>query len=296
MSIAMGIVHGQFGRVALLGMNKSLVQHAHPHCHVLIKVKGPDTRFKIGNRFVPLTDMSAVLINAWDPHAYIHNEAHSTVTVLALYIEADWLSMFRSNWISSRSTGFFDSPIGELTPRTRKIAVELAESMLYSPADLSLHEALLSTFMISIIERFAAWRTVNDDHIPRFDWRVARAMKLARTNMCATRSVSSFAREAGLSRAHLYRLFGRSSGMTPHLYLNLLQLEEAVSAVVSTNDKFSSISETLGFSGQGQLTRFFSSHTGVAPSEFRNVARYSDSVLSPGASTAGLMIAGPLRL
>ena len=276
MSIAMGIVHGPFGRVALLGMDKSLVQHAHPYCHVLIKVRGPDTQFKVNDRFVPLTDTSAVLINAWGPHAYIHNEIHSTVTVLALYIEPEWLGMFRSNWICSRSTAFFDNPIGALTPRTRKIAVELAESMLYAPGDRSLHEALLSTFMISIIERFTAWRTINDRLVPRFDWRIAKALKFVRGNVRATRSVSSLAKEAGLSRAHLYRLFERSSGMTPHLYLNLLQLEEAVSAVVQTNDRLSSISENLGFSCQGQFTRFFSSHTGVAPSEFRNVARHSE--------------------
>jgi hypothetical protein len=45
MSTALRIVHGNFGRVALLDMDFSLVRHAHPHCHVLLKVEGADTQF-----------------------------------------------------------------------------------------------------------------------------------------------------------------------------------------------------------------------------------------------------------
>jgi hypothetical protein len=36
MSTALRIVHDNFGRVALLDMDCSLVRHAHPHCHVLL--------------------------------------------------------------------------------------------------------------------------------------------------------------------------------------------------------------------------------------------------------------------
>jgi AraC family transcriptional regulator len=39
MSTALRIVHGNFGRVALLDMDGSLVRHAHPHCHVLLRSK-----------------------------------------------------------------------------------------------------------------------------------------------------------------------------------------------------------------------------------------------------------------
>ena len=49
MSTALRIVHGSFGRVALLDMDESLVRHAHPHCHVLLKVEGADTQFLVGD-------------------------------------------------------------------------------------------------------------------------------------------------------------------------------------------------------------------------------------------------------
>jgi len=73
MSTALRIAHGAFGRVALLDMDRSLVRHAHPHCHVLIKANGADTQFSVGDALVPLTDTQAVLINTWEPHAYVHD-------------------------------------------------------------------------------------------------------------------------------------------------------------------------------------------------------------------------------
>ncbi len=42
MSTALRIVHGNFGRVALLDMDCSLVRHAHPHCHVLLSAHASD--------------------------------------------------------------------------------------------------------------------------------------------------------------------------------------------------------------------------------------------------------------
>jgi hypothetical protein len=59
------IAHGAFGRVALLDMDRSLVRHAHPHCHVLIKAEGVDTQFAVGDELVSLTGRQAVLIDAF---------------------------------------------------------------------------------------------------------------------------------------------------------------------------------------------------------------------------------------
>ena len=83
MSTALRIMHGLFGRVALLDMDRRLVRHAHPHCHVLLKVDGDDTQFLVGDRLVPLTDVTAVLVNAWQTHAYVHDPARRDALLLA---------------------------------------------------------------------------------------------------------------------------------------------------------------------------------------------------------------------
>jgi AraC family transcriptional regulator len=284
MSTALRIAHGNFGRVALLDMDRSLVRHAHPHCHVLIKAAGADTQFSVGDNLVPLTDTQAVLINTWEPHAYVHDRRRPRTIILALYIEPTWLKIFRPNWAASGAPGFFERPAGELSPRIRRLAMDLAAAMVADPGANSAHEQLLSDLMISVIERFTPWRTLSrrladlDSDRSRFDWRIRRAIDLIRLEPQIVRDVNMLARESGLSRAHFYRLFERSTRMTPHVYLNLLRMELAVKSVVHTKDRLASVSNSLGFSTQGHFTRFFRDHAGVNPSEFRQVASMGSTV------------------
>lgn len=286
MSSALRIAHGAFGRVALLDMDRPLVRHAHPHCHVLIKADGADTQFSVGDHLVSLTDTQAVLINTWEPHAYVHDQRRPRTIILALYIEPSWLKVFRPNWAASGAPGFFEKPAGEVSPRIQRLSMDLATVMLADPGANSAHEQLLSDLMISVIERFTPWRTLSrslqqiGNNRNRFDWRIRRAVNLLRQEPHIARDINELARESGLSRAHFYRLFERSTRMTPHVYLNLLRMELAVKSVVHTADSLSAVSNTLGFSNQGHFTRFFRDHAGVSPSEFRNVARMTSSAVA----------------
>jgi AraC-like DNA-binding protein len=277
LSTALRIAHGAFGRVALLDMDRSLVRHAHPHCHVLIKAAGADTQFAVGDELVALTDTQAVLINAWEPHAYVHYEDRPRTTILALYIEPGWLKSFRPNWAASAAPGFFDKAAGELSPRIRRLAMELASAMLADPAANSAQEQLLSDLMISVIERFTPWRTLSQllhgAAKAGVDWRIRRAIDLIRAEPQIAFDIATLARESGLSRAHFHRLFQRSTRLTPHVYLNVLRMELAVSSVVHAEQSLAKVSCRLGFSAPAHFARFFREHAGVKPSEFRSVAR-----------------------
>ena len=278
MSTALRIAYGAFGRVALLDMDRSLVRHAHPHCHVLIKAEGTDTAFEVGGRMVALTDTQAVLVNAWEPHAYVHDPLRARTTILALYIEPKWLKTIRPNWAASGGPGFFEQPAGEVSPRIRDLAMSLATVMVSDPAGRSVQEELLSSLMTSVIERFTPWRTVSASLALRadwhgFDWRVRRAIDRIRAAPGARVGVETLARESGLSRAHFYRLFQRTAQVSPHVYLNVVRMELAVRAVVASGDSLAAVSDTLGFSAPAHFTRFFREHAGVKPSEFRTVTR-----------------------
>jgi AraC family transcriptional regulator len=278
MSDALRIAHGAFGRVALLDMDRSLVRHAHPHCHVLLKVDGDDTQFLVGDHVAPLTDDLAVLVNAWESHAYIHDSRRKNALILALYIEPDWLRSFRPNWAASGAPGFFEHSAGEVTAHIRQTALDLAAEMVHEPGASRRQEALLSELMIAVIERFTPWRTVGASlrEIARanaIDWRVGKAISLMRTDPAAPLSIDRLAKEAGLSRAHFFRIFEDSTGVTPHVFLNVVKVEMAVGAIVEGEETFSAISDRLGFSVPAHFTRFFRDHCSVAPSAFRQVAR-----------------------
>jgi AraC-like DNA-binding protein len=277
MSTALRIAHGTFGRVALLDMDCSLVRHAHPHCHVLLKVEGADTQFTVGDRVCPLTDTAAVLVDGWQPHAYVHDPKRPRTLILALYVEPQWLKDFRPGWAASGAPGFFGQPSGEVSPRIRRLGMDLATDMMARPDCVVAHETLLSDLMIAVIERFTPWRSfpasIREMNVPGRDWRIRRAAEAMRADAGGSMNIDKFAKGAGLSRAHFFRLFESSIGVPPKVYLNVVRMEQAVDAVLHQNVTVGEISERLGFGEPAHFTRFFRNHAGVGPREFRNVSR-----------------------
>ncbi len=281
MSDALRIRNGEFGRVALLDMDRSLVRHAHPHCHVLLKVDGADTSFLVGDRVAPLTDETAVLINAWTPHAYVHDPSRPRTIILALYIEPIWLAEMRSNWAASGGGGFFGRIVGENTLRIRRMTMELAASMVHAPTAVDEHENMLEDLMITVIERFTDWRNVGAGlrsaaRTNGIDWRVGKAISTIRKDPGGVDNIDRLAAETGMSRANFFRVFEKSTGVSPRVFLNVVRLEQAVSATVDSDVSFGALSDRLGFSTQAHFTRFFRDHSGVTPSSFRAISRIGD--------------------
>jgi AraC-like DNA-binding protein len=276
MSTALRIAHGAFGRVALLDMDRSLVRHAHHHCHVLLKVEGADTQFLVGDRVYPLTDTTAVLVDGWKPHAYVHDVNRPRTLILALYIEPKWLKEFRPGWAASGAPGFFEQPSGEVSLRIRELALHLAVDMMAHPDALHAHEQMLSDLMIAVIERFSPWRSfpssIRGMSAVSCDWRIRRAMDAMRSGDSYA-NVDQFVREAGLSRAQFFRLFETSLGVSPKIYLNVVRMERALDAVMREDTPLVELSERFGFPEPAHFTRFFRDHAGVSPREFRNVSR-----------------------
>lgn len=277
MSTALRIAHGAFGRVALLDMDESLVRHAHPHCHVLLKVEGADTQFVVGDAVYPLTNDTAVLVNGWQPHSYVHYPERPRTVILALYIEPEWLTAFRPGWAASGAPGFFSHPSGDVSPHIRNLAMNLAADMVARPESRAAHEALLSDLMIAVIERFTPWRSfpasIREMSARGGDWRIRKAAASMRSEAGRDAALDSFARDAGLSRSHFFRLFEASVGVPPKVYLNVVRMEKAVDAVLNRSANISEISHQLGFAEPAHFTRFFRNHSGVSPREFRNVSR-----------------------
>lgn len=277
MSTALRIAHGAFGRVALLDMDWSLVRHAHPHCHVLLKVEGADTQFVVGDKVYPLTNETAVLVNGWQPHSYVHHPERPRTVILALYIEPEWLMAFRPGWAASGAPGFFSDPSGDVSPRIRGLAMNLAAELIVRPEARAAHEALLSDLMIAVIERFTPWRSfpasIREMNARSSDWRIRKAAASMRSETRRGAGLDTFAKEAGLSRAHFFRLFEASIGVPPKVYLNVVRVEKAVDAVLNQSASVCDISNHLGFAEPAHFTRFFRNHVGVSPREFRTVSR-----------------------
>jgi AraC-like DNA-binding protein len=258
-------------------MDWSLVRHAHPHCHVLLKVEGADTQFVVGDKVYPLTNQTAVLVNGWQPHSYVHDPERPRTVILALYIEPEWLMAFRPGWAASGAPGFFNHPSGDVSPRIRGLAMNLAADMMARPEARVAHEAALSDLMIAVIERFTPWRSfpasIREMNTSSGDWRIRKVAASMRAETRRGVALDILAKEAGLSRSHFFRLFESSIGVPPKVYLNVVRMEQAVDAVLNQSASVCDISKQLGFAEPAHFTRFFRNHSGVSPREFRNISR-----------------------
>jgi AraC-like DNA-binding protein len=155
--------------------------------------------------------------------------------------------------------------------------MDLAADMMSRPDAREAHETMLSELMIAVIERFTPWRSfpasIREMNARGGDWRIRRAAASMRAETRRGTALETFAREAGLSRAHFFRLFESSIGVPPKVYLNVVRMEQAVDAVLNQSETLCDISEQLGFAEPAHFTRFFRNHAGVSPREFRNVSR-----------------------
>lgn len=285
MSRAIKIFQGRFGRVALLDMDKPLVPHAHHHCHALIKVSGPDTFFSVRGNLQPLTAETVVLVNAWEPHAYAcHRPEIGNTVLLALYIEPGWLAEIQRQLTVSAHPHFFPHPCVALSPEARKLTDKLAGEMLVSDSIPTARlESQLFELMISVIDRNSEWRNFGEllraTRGQTIDPRIRRAIALMRENIGNTLDMDQLAAQCGLSRAHFFALFRRSTNLTPNVYANVLRMESAIRNLTASNVSLAEISLDVGFSAQAHFTRFFREHLGTTPSEYRRVVDVIDPVV-----------------
>ena len=282
MSSAIKIFQGRFGRVALLNMSTSLIGHAHHHCHFLIKVGGADSAFRVRGQLTPLTQKQAVLVNAWEHHAYEHQSPEQT-QILALYIEPSWLAEIQRSLVASGHPHFFMHSTAILSEQTLKnvesFLLEFWWSDEFSAARL---EQLLFDLVIDILRSHSQWHELPQlmrmrPHVAK-DPRIRHAMALMQQEECQSLIAVDFAQQVGLSRAHFYTLFLRDVGVSPLVYANVLRFEAAVRRLSLNKEAVADIAHDLGFSASSHFSRFFREHLGITPRDYRQKVSLFDAV------------------
>lgn len=280
MSSAIKIFQGRFGRVALLNMSTSLIGHAHHHCHILIKAGGADSAFRVRGQVNPLTQTQAVLVNAWEHHAYDHQSPDQTL-ILALYIEPSWLAEIQRSLAASRHPHFFTQSSAKLSAHTLKnIEGFLLEFWWNDEFSGALLEQLLFDLIIDIIRSNSQWHDLPQlmrlrPHAAK-DARIRQAMALMQQDQGQSFVADTLAQKVGLSRAHFYTLFLRDTNVTPLVYANVLRFEAAVQRLTQSSEAVAEISDNLGFSAPGHFSRFFREHLGITPTDYRRKVNLMD--------------------
>jgi AraC family transcriptional regulator len=101
----------------------------------------------------------------------------------------------------------------------------------------------------------------------------ARQLRIAKQAICAnldgSASLSSIARECGLSPSHFARAFAISVGQPPHQWLLEQRVDLARQLLGESAVPIAEIAVQCGFADQSHFTRVFSARTGSSPGRWR---------------------------
>jgi AraC-like DNA-binding protein len=87
-----------------------------------------------------------------------------------------------------------------------------------------------------------------------------------------TLTLDELAASAGLSRAHLARLFADTFGIPPHQYLVRLRLDQAKRALAA-GESVTEVCYQVGFESLGTFSSSFKRRTGMSPRQWQRAAR-----------------------
>ncbi|SFH78395.1 helix-turn-helix domain-containing protein [Albimonas pacifica] len=104
-------------------------------------------------------------------------------------------------------------------------------------------------------------------------WAERRTVELMRARLSEDISLDELAAEARLSPYHFARMFKRSLGAPPRVYLTRLRLEKACELLERTDLSITEIGLAVGYSSNQVLARVFFKHMRMSPTEYRRAVR-----------------------
>lgn len=272
MSRAVAVCHGPFGRVSIYDLDRPLVLHAHREAHLIFFLEGSRGLVTVGGRSTRVDPFMGIAINPWEPHNFQPETAGCFGLFLVVYLRPEWLAAQAMS-----PPGGIVFPSSELVV-TRELAAwrdKIVEMLLSPRRDLNLGPVLMALAQASSepIKPELASSLAHLAPEGALDRRVLRACRLLEEHQSYDGALERVAREAGLSRAHFFKLFRQQVGVTPTVFSNTVRLDAALDRLVFSQDPVTRIGNGLGFSCQSVFTRFFTAHMGMAPRDYRRVLR-----------------------
>jgi len=271
MSKALAVFHGRFGRATVYQLNRAFNVHAHREGHLIFHIGGTPACIDVCEQRWLLEQDSIVAVNPWEPHNFLPNDVADGAIFFVLYVNAEWFAPDAASCHNLRFGRTHFKRTVLLDKQIRRTAALVCGAPSLGSLDCELRHLIDICYDES-------WRTCEAGQETRAaaavtDFRVRKSIKLMSESPGAEVELDSIARASGLSRPHFYRLFRTQTGVTPHLYLNTLIMEQALDALVATETPIADIGFDLGFSSQSGFTRFFAANVGMAPTDYRRAAK-----------------------
>jgi AraC-like DNA-binding protein len=273
MSKALAVFHGRFGRATVYQLNRAFNVHAHREGHLIFHVGGTPAQIDVCDQRWLLAGDSVVAVNPWEPHNFLPTDIGNGAIFFVLYVNAEWFAPDAANSQSLRFGRTHFKRTDALDKHIRRTAALVCGAPSLRSLDCELRQLIDSCYEESWQQSETAEQARAVAAAAITDFRVRKSIKLMSESPGAEIELDSIARASGLSRPHFYRLFRTQTGVTPHLYMNTLIMEQALDALVATEAPIADISFDLGFTSQSGFTRFFAANVGMAPTDYRRAAK-----------------------
>ncbi|MEI9401647.1 AraC family transcriptional regulator [Mesorhizobium argentiipisi] len=272
MTDAIRLYWGRFGHVSVLNVANDFVTHAHGEAHLIIWLEGTAGEMTIGRETVRLGPGTAAGINSFQPHSHALSRDGKPGLFLAFYIDPDWARQRRD--LPSSAPLFTQAAI-TLEPWLHQAAANLLDHLADNESIDDVANYEIERFIDSVLDAAdtSAPQIARGRINTMLDFRVRKAIQLMKANVCERISFDDVARLVGLSRPHFFALFKEQTNLTPNVYWNTLRMEEAVRQLQWSQEPLISVACNLGFTTQGNFSRFFRDHVGVPPTLYREAAR-----------------------
>jgi AraC-like DNA-binding protein len=264
------LFRGPFGHVSLLNVGGNLVTHAHPEIHIVIWLTGCAGTMTVGGRRIIPRRGIAIGINSFEPHSHSFAKSETPGQFLACYIDREWLN---SRLRLAPASVAFAEPVIPLAPWLVELSSLLPDRLAGAEEALVSYEVV--RFIDYVMAAAGAMRqagAVLKTTRRGRDFRIRKAVALMEANIGERICFDEVARNVGLSRPHFFALFREQMGVTPNVFWNTLRLAVATRCLQSTDEPVTSLACNLGFTTQGNFSRFFREHTGVPPTVYRSAA------------------------
>ncbi|MCQ9616377.1 AraC family transcriptional regulator [Paenalcaligenes niemegkensis] len=271
------LCQGKFGRAVLLKLRASLVSHSHASGQIAFWLGGSPTKARIGDKSYEYKTDVALGINPFESHDATICDPNDPALFLTFEFKQSWIEEQR---IISGKGLYFLKPTVPIDDELYSACHTLLNIML-NPFHSNYQNIEPVILDILIRATQASGNNIADlstGLIRTPDYRVKRAIMALRSNTSRKMSVDQLADHVGLSRSQLHVLFRKDLNSTPSVVANLMVVEEAMRRMLNHQESLIDIALDLGFSSQGNFSRFFKEHMGVSPSVYRSAARSISTV------------------
>jgi AraC-like DNA-binding protein len=228
-------------------------------CVFQYTISGTGT-LRIGENIHKINPGQAFAVVIPSDHEYYRNELDDSWEILYIILRGEWAKQLFREITGNIGSIFNISGDSELINMLSNIYERVKQREvkdLFDAANLA---------YLFVMEFYKMSLDVVSERYPAL---VRRAIEFMKCNYSKPINIESIARELGITKAHLIRVFTQSVGISPGQHLIKMRLDYAVTLLLNSNDSLDEIAAITGFSGGNYLGKTLRQHLGMSTKEFR---------------------------